>query len=310
LETDLNNLIKSTKYDLSKFPQEWINRFKRFSPKGELYVIPAEVPKDASSTVTPYMLVYNKDIFDKFAVPYPKDNMTWDEAVELAKRFNRTDGGIQYRGLQIQNYADVMVMANNPKYIDENGTVETTTDPKWTDHLRILRAAYEANGNWLPFPGQVDEWAKNANVAMFAGQAGAFIFKPEAYPDLHWDLATYPIFRKGEPGIPGFDAISVFAIASTSEHKALVWDLINTFQSPEFAKGKPNDWENPVLLTKNTKAYTGVQLSPYTRGMWDQPVTTILRKKLAQFLNEGKDSNTILREIKEEEEKKIAELKQ
>jgi multiple sugar transport system substrate-binding protein len=299
---DLSDLLKASKYDLGKFPSYWIDKLKSFSKKGEIWAIPQIIPDNANSAVNPYMLVYNKDIFDKFALPYPKDKMTWDEVIELAKRFDRNDGGVQYRGLQIMNYADVMLAANNPTYITKDDRVDLS-DPKWQDHLRILRAAYEANGNWMPFPGVVEDWAKEANVAMFAGHAGALIFKPENYPSLNWDLATYPIFRDGKLSVPG--ALGIYIIPSTSKHKELVLDFIKTLQSPEFNAGKPDQWKNSILLTKNSKAYTGIPESLYIASKWDVSVTPILRKKLAEYLTMGKDINSTLSETQEEIKKFI-----
>jgi multiple sugar transport system substrate-binding protein len=43
-------------------------------------------------------LFHNKDLFDKFGVPYPKDGMTWDVLYELAKKMTRNEGGVQYKG--------------------------------------------------------------------------------------------------------------------------------------------------------------------------------------------------------------------
>lgn len=297
LAGDLGDLLKKSKYDLAKFPSYWIEKLRSYSKKGEIWAIPTTVPDNSNSAVNPHMLVYNKDIFDKFAVPYPKDKMTWDEVIELAKRFNRNDGGVQYRGLQIMNYADVMLAANNPTYITKEDRVDLS-GPEWKDHLRILRAAYEANGNWMPFPGFVEDWAKEATVAMFAGQASALIFKPENYPHLNWDLATYPIFRGGKLSVPG--ALGIYVIPSTSKHKELVLDIIKTVQSPEFNAGKADPWKNPILLTKNAKAYTGIPESMYIASKWDVAVTPILRKKLADYLTMGKDSNSTLSELQEE----------
>ncbi|NOU90117.1 extracellular solute-binding protein [Paenibacillus sp. LMG 31460] len=44
------------------------------------------------------VLYYNKDIFDKFGISYPRNGMTWDEVYDLAKKLNRTEDGISYRG--------------------------------------------------------------------------------------------------------------------------------------------------------------------------------------------------------------------
>lgn len=36
--------------------------------------------------VSHYFLIYNKNLFDKYKLPYPHNDMTWDEFVELAKK--------------------------------------------------------------------------------------------------------------------------------------------------------------------------------------------------------------------------------
>lgn len=55
-------------------------------------------------------IYYSKDIFDKFALPYPKNGMTIDETYELAKRMTRLDNGVQYRGFEIA--ANIQIQYN------------------------------------------------------------------------------------------------------------------------------------------------------------------------------------------------------
>src|SRR5690606_19838385 len=52
--------------------------------------------------INQHILFYNKDIFDKFAVDYPHNHMTWDELYETAKSLTRTDGGVNYLGFSHQ----------------------------------------------------------------------------------------------------------------------------------------------------------------------------------------------------------------
>ena len=47
-----------------------------------------------------YGLFYNKEVFDLFGVPYPTDNMTWDDIIDLAKKTTGTRDGNQYVGLE------------------------------------------------------------------------------------------------------------------------------------------------------------------------------------------------------------------
>jgi ABC-type glycerol-3-phosphate transport system substrate-binding protein len=44
-----------------------------------------------SCNVTVSILIYNKNVFDKFGVPYPPAEMDWDEFIALAKRVTRVD---------------------------------------------------------------------------------------------------------------------------------------------------------------------------------------------------------------------------
>jgi len=42
---------------------------------------------------TPLVVVYNKDLFDRAGIPYPRDDWTWDDFLRAAKRLTRdTDG--------------------------------------------------------------------------------------------------------------------------------------------------------------------------------------------------------------------------
>ncbi|MFC4306302.1 extracellular solute-binding protein [Cohnella boryungensis] len=38
-------------------------------------------------------LYYNKDLFDRAGVAYPRDGMNWEEVLQLAQRFNQAQSG-------------------------------------------------------------------------------------------------------------------------------------------------------------------------------------------------------------------------
>lgn len=85
---DISDLIAKQKYDLS-----------RLEPS---YIEAAKVDGKNQNGLPLYdlrlTLYYNKDIFDKFGVPYLKNHMTWEEVAEVATKLTRNDGGVQYRG--------------------------------------------------------------------------------------------------------------------------------------------------------------------------------------------------------------------
>jgi ABC-type glycerol-3-phosphate transport system substrate-binding protein len=87
---DMTPLIKQQNIDLSRIQTGVLDSIK-VNSNGGIYGLPFNSQL--------FMMLYNKDIFNKFGVPYPKDGMTWTETVELAKKVTRMDGGTQYRGL-------------------------------------------------------------------------------------------------------------------------------------------------------------------------------------------------------------------
>ncbi|MDF2659378.1 MAG: family 1 extracellular solute-binding protein, partial [Paenibacillus sp.] len=70
---DLTPLAQRYGFKFDKYDPKMLDTIKSYAPKGEIYYLPYNV--------LAFALHYNKDIFDKFGVPYPKENMTWNEAI-------------------------------------------------------------------------------------------------------------------------------------------------------------------------------------------------------------------------------------
>lgn len=95
LTEDLNPYVKQFNMDLNRIDPIVLDTVRKTSGDGKLLGIPI------SGNVV--MMYYNKDIFDRFAVPYPKDGMTWDEVYDLARQLTRSDGAVKYRGFDFQD---------------------------------------------------------------------------------------------------------------------------------------------------------------------------------------------------------------
>lgn len=92
LQYDMSELIKKYNFDTSKLNQAAFAQMKNVTPEGHIYGLPFQL--------SDFVLFYNKDIFDKFGVDYPKDGMTYDEIYELAKKLTRVEGENTYKGYQ------------------------------------------------------------------------------------------------------------------------------------------------------------------------------------------------------------------
>ncbi|MDF2715158.1 MAG: extracellular solute-binding protein family 1 [Paenibacillus sp.] len=95
-ELDITELVRKHKLDLNRFEPASLQIMRQMNG-GKLNALPINLLY--------LVLVYNKDIFDKFGEPYPRDGMTWEEAVQIAKKLTRNDAGVQYMGFGNQQWA-------------------------------------------------------------------------------------------------------------------------------------------------------------------------------------------------------------
>lgn len=75
---DLDAAVKQDEFDLDSFQPSVIDLLKQRGG-GKLLGL--------SPTFSSQALYYNKDLFDKYGIPYPKDGMSWEDVMKLAARF-------------------------------------------------------------------------------------------------------------------------------------------------------------------------------------------------------------------------------
>lgn len=77
----IQDLADSKQIDTSKFPKGMVDMY---SYNGELMA----APKDIDTTA----LWYNKEIFNELNIPYPTNDWTWNEMIEVAKKIKAEKG--------------------------------------------------------------------------------------------------------------------------------------------------------------------------------------------------------------------------
>src|SRR5262249_24395576 len=141
---------------------------------------------------------YNKDIFDRFAVPYPKDGMTWDNAIDLAKKLTRSDGGVQYKGLTIDGNINRLGEQRSLPMVDPTGKSVLQTDG-WKSVFDVYRQIGQIPGNLLENPQRIQAFEKDKNLAMLAGlsaRIGEFEQLQNQGQAMNWDMVTMPTFSQ------------------------------------------------------------------------------------------------------------------
>jgi multiple sugar transport system substrate-binding protein len=229
LAEDLNPLIKKNNFDLSRFRPEIIESARKYGEKGEIYAIPVYNQVSA--------LFYNKDIFDKFGVPYPKDNMTWPEAIELAKRVARTEGGVVYRGLDAGSLDRFAYPLSLP-YVNYQTKKSAIFTDDWIAITKLFKELQDIPGNKQSggSPASIQQlFFKDQTLAMAANQVGIFAQVQDIFDSgkpMNFDVASYPSHLKAPGKSIQVDA-HMFAISPKSKYQDLIFKIIEYFTSEE-----------------------------------------------------------------------------
>jgi len=102
-----------------------INEFRSIAPDLALYALPFGRIAEG--------LFYNKKLFDEMNVPYPRDGMTWDEVIDLAKVFKKGKESPIY----ISSYDSMASQLSLRLYDPETEQLDFESE-EWLELTRIL----------------------------------------------------------------------------------------------------------------------------------------------------------------------------
>lgn len=313
LDFDMEPLIKKHDMDLNRFENVTLDSIRVVSQKNYLVAIPYSMQINA--------MYYNKDIFDKFGAPYPKDGMTWEEVRELAKRVTRMDGGVQYRGLE-PDYVYRVASALALPMIDAKTMKAAVNTDAWRNVFETVRSIYDIPGNSkIQYAGAgQDAFVKDRNVAMLPSLN--VFSKISAAKDLNWDMVTYPSFPSAKGTGMQIDE-HFMLITTSSKNKDDALKVIMTVTSDEVQRDMVQNGRLTVLKDEKIKADFGKNL-PLLAGknvhavLKTKPALAVVSTKHGAFARdrmmkamealvkrEETDVTTVLRKAEEEINKNI-----
>jgi multiple sugar transport system substrate-binding protein len=324
MQLDMTDLIKKANVDLARFEPSTIEAIKTIS-KGGIYGLPVN-----NLTLALY---YNKDIFDKFGVPYLKDGMNWDELIEVSKKLTRNEGGAQYVGLAT---SPAHVLRLNPfslPYIDPKTEKPTILDEKWKPIFQnnFMRAAeapgyvekMKSLGNKLPAG---NELTKEKSLAIYIGLNNIFTnpSTAEELAQMNWDMVSVPTFKE-LPGVGAQTYPIYMSVTSSSKHKEAAMEVIKYLTSDEvqmeYSKNaimsvltkqeiKNAYGQNNRFKDKNLKSIFFNKFAPISpKTLYDGTAETTYRKDMIDLVTGAIDINTAFRKADEATNKAITDLK-
>jgi multiple sugar transport system substrate-binding protein len=318
---DMEGLLKENQFDLSAFTPGSLDTIRKVSD-GKLTAVP--FGHNGAATF------YNKDIFDKFGVPYPTNGMTYDDIISLARKLTRVQDGVQYVGWE-PGFPDATASPFVQPLAD-NATNKARIDtPHYKKIFDMMKTAYEIPG--LVGPNGLFRYAPKAfvedhTVAIFVDWYNKmmlqFLAADKAGKAPNWDLVTVPNFpenaNKGR-----HESVQFMLVTNQSSYKAQAVQVIKAATSLEAQLAQSRNGRMAVLkdpeiekqFAKDVKAFQGKQLenlfkfkaSPSTtKTIYDDEMVTIIRNIAKEIAVNKKDVNTAIREAQELADKKVAEM--
>ncbi|MCZ8516890.1 extracellular solute-binding protein [Paenibacillus filicis] len=313
LDDNIEPLIKKHNIDLNKFKPETLAAIKGSTGYDYLVGLPYAMHFSA--------LYYNKDLFNKFGVPFPKDGMTWDEVTELARKMTRLDNGVQYRGLE-PDHVTRPASQLSLGLIDPKTMKTTVNSEQWKKVFTTLKNIYDIPGNnqMQNFNNASDQFAKDKTLAMRPelNVLGRFA----AVKDLNWDLVTYPTFKETPNTGMQVDE-HILAITRTSKVKDAAMDVISVVVSDEVQLTMAGDAKVSTLkddkfikeFGKNVDYVKGKNMEAVLRMKQATPVAVTkydkipkdrIQNAMESVVKGQEDINTALRTAEEEINNKLA----
>jgi multiple sugar transport system substrate-binding protein len=317
---DMSSLAASHQLNLSQFEPTLIDGIKNIAD-GKLFGIPI--------TNMNQVLFYNKGIFDKFGVPYPKDGMTWDEALDLSKRVTRKDGDKQYLGLAASAMHILRMNQYSQPYLDPATNKPTFDQSIWNKLLQTYFADFAADQGYKDRSAELKripyrlELTRSQELAMFVFNSQFPFVVPDDMKSIQWDLVALPTF-KDKKGIGSQASPFVMSVTSTSKAKDVAMEVIKYLTSMEMQTDYSKKGIMSVLKDDSLKKVYGSdsifkeqhwssvfynQFAPLSKkSKYDFEIEKILAPAVLDVVLGKTDMNTMLRTVNEQTAKKIAEL--
>ncbi|GGG75993.1 ABC transporter substrate-binding protein [Paenibacillus radicis (ex Gao et al. 2016)] len=267
---ELDGFIEKDKYDTEGLVPGMVDYLKEMGG-GKLYGL--------STSYSSQALYYNKDLFDKFGIDYPKDKMSFNELIQLAKRFP-TDGSDKERiyGLKMGysdnlfDIASTLAGAQNLAFFNAGKKEMTINTPAWKGIFEMAldavnsKALYFESANQMNGGSYEDYLLGNPFISGRAAMTldGSYVMqqlkqaqdylkeKDQEKLIKNWDLVSVPV----DPANPEYSSMinfyNIFAINNAAANKEAAWTFIKYITGDDFARvtSKSNNFGGFPIRTK------------------------------------------------------------
>ena len=215
---DLTSSIAADKLDMNALYGE--GRMVNVTFEGKVYA----VPKDSDDPA----VYYNKDLFDKYGVEYPKKGWTWDDFKAMAQELNHPEDGVWgYTTGQFSGGPDWWnwVWQNGGEFMNADGTQVTLDQPAACDAIKywygMMKDGLSPDGNIIT--------ASDPTATLFPQEKAAMIYFGQwmlaPFEALPFNLGVAPV-----PAGPKGNGLQLgglnYAVWSGTKHPQESWEFV------------------------------------------------------------------------------------
>lgn len=203
-----------------------------------------------------HALYYNRELFEKNGIPFPKNQMTWKEIFDLAKRFpNQGSDGERIYGFKSNYYTAIafsMILrvgqTEGLQFINPETLKVNFQSDEWktifSDVIQLFQynVVYDQEdtmtGEIVPSPmltGKAAMEIQSYSTAYNFDAHSQFV----GAPTIKWDMVTVPVATRMSDQSDYYDIQEIYGISSTANHAEEAWKLIE-FITGDTQKMKAN----------------------------------------------------------------------
>ncbi|MNZ82599.1 Bacterial extracellular solute-binding protein [compost metagenome] len=270
-----------------------------------------------------HALFYNRDLFEEYGVPFPSNQMTWSEVLELARRFpNQNEAGERLYGYKSNYYTSIAIstilragQTEGLTFIDPQTLKVSFDSAEWR---RIFLEVVDSFSKGVIYDQEDSGTEETGPSPILTGHAAMEIhsnsmaYNFDSYSEfigvskINWDLVTVPVATRNREQSDYYEVQEIFSISKATTYNQEAWKFIEFIMGNEqnrinnfdkqLSNGLPAkiDLIEPVGHHDLSPLYM-LQPIPYSNNPYDDVHYEILNafKEVGQKVIEEAIQNTI-----------------
>ncbi|MGX2958599.1 ABC transporter substrate-binding protein [Peribacillus sp. JNUCC 23] len=194
---------------------------------------------------TTHVVYYNKDLFDKKGLDYPKAGWTWEDLQETAKKLTDKEkkiSGFAFPGKPDPYDFEMYLWGNGASYVDSDGKLKGNLNSTKSIETFAMFQDMLKDGYAITTEGSGDTEMKSGKVGMFIN--GAWYLSPLKEAGINYGVVEVPTFENGKS--VSIVSSSGIAMSKSSKHKEAAFEFMKFWTGKEANKARIA-FELPVL---------------------------------------------------------------